>query len=130
MNEKPSCPSSTDLRDWADNPLSGKHFVTVHQDTLRALANKIDQDALVLLQMRSALEEIEDSHVPDQSAASGLPEIVYVLEWVAHLRQLARRGLKRPRYDKTFCSNCGREFGPGDHGFSHCDSHEGILGKL
>lgn len=29
------------------------------------------------------------------------------------------------RFDKTFCSNCGREFGPGDHGFSHCDQHPG-----
>lgn len=27
------------------------------------------------------------------------------------------------KFDKTFCSQCGREFGPGDHGFSHCDSH-------
>lgn len=28
------------------------------------------------------------------------------------------------RFDKTFCSQCGREFGPGDHGFSHCSTHE------
>jgi len=29
-----------------------------------------------------------------------------------------------PKYDKTFCSQCGREFGPGDHGFSHCEDHD------
>ncbi len=29
------------------------------------------------------------------------------------------------RYENTFCSNCGREFGPGDHGFSHCENHPG-----
>lgn len=29
------------------------------------------------------------------------------------------------RFDKTYCSNCGREFGPGDHGFSHCYQHPG-----
>ena len=29
-----------------------------------------------------------------------------------------------PKFDKTFCSNCGREFGPGDHGFSHCHQHQ------
>lgn len=28
-----------------------------------------------------------------------------------------------PKFDKTWCSNCGREFGPGDHGYSHCDQH-------
>ena len=22
------------------------------------------------------------------------------------------------------CSQCGKEFGPGDHGFSHCDQHQ------
>lgn len=30
-----------------------------------------------------------------------------------------------PRFDKTFCSQCGGEFGPGDGGFSHCDQHAG-----
>lgn len=29
------------------------------------------------------------------------------------------------RFDKTYCSQCGGEFGPGDNGFSHCDQHEG-----
>lgn len=30
-----------------------------------------------------------------------------------------------PRFDETFCSQCGGEFGPGYSGFSHCDQHEG-----
>lgn len=29
-----------------------------------------------------------------------------------------------PKFDKTHCSQCGGEFGPGDSGFSHCDQHE------
>lgn len=29
------------------------------------------------------------------------------------------------RYDNVFCSQCGRGFGPGDHGFSHCEDHPG-----
>lgn len=29
-----------------------------------------------------------------------------------------------PQYKKTFCSQCGAEFGPGDHGYSHCDQHQ------
>lgn len=28
-----------------------------------------------------------------------------------------------PRYDKTYCSQCGQEFGPGDCGYSHCENH-------
>lgn len=27
------------------------------------------------------------------------------------------------KFDKTYCSQCGGEFGPGDDGFSHCDQH-------
>ena len=28
-------------------------------------------------------------------------------------------------YEKTSCSQCGREFGPGEHGWSHCQDHPG-----
>lgn len=28
-----------------------------------------------------------------------------------------------PRFEHTYCSQCGREFGPGDHGYSHCHQH-------
>ncbi|MDQ2079513.1 hypothetical protein RA307_04905 [Xanthobacteraceae bacterium Astr-EGSB] len=28
-----------------------------------------------------------------------------------------------PKFTKTSCSQCGREFGPGDEGFSHCHQH-------
>jgi hypothetical protein len=35
-----------------------------------------------------------------------------------------------PKFAKTFCSQCGQEFGPGDHGFSHCSDHQGkIIGQ-
>lgn len=27
------------------------------------------------------------------------------------------------KFQETFCSQCGGAFGPGDHGYSHCDSH-------
>lgn len=29
------------------------------------------------------------------------------------------------RFEKTYCSQCGGEFGPGDHGYSHCSDHGG-----
>ena len=28
-----------------------------------------------------------------------------------------------PKFEKTYCSSCGRQFGPGDHGYSHCEDH-------
>jgi hypothetical protein len=27
------------------------------------------------------------------------------------------------RYENVSCSQCGRDFGPGDHGYSHCQDH-------
>lgn len=30
-----------------------------------------------------------------------------------------------PRFQKTFCSQCSGEFGPGDQGYSHCEDHGG-----
>jgi len=27
------------------------------------------------------------------------------------------------KYEQTYCSQCGGEFGPGDHGFSACSDH-------
>lgn len=34
-----------------------------------------------------------------------------------------------PRFPSISCSQCGESFGPGDHGFSSCDSHEGMVAK-
>ena len=31
---------------------------------------------------------------------------------------------KPPKFQKTYCSQCGAEFGPGDHGYSHCEDHK------
>jgi hypothetical protein len=36
----------------------------------------------------------------------------------------ARGEAPPPKFDKTFCSQCGGEFGPGDSGYSHCVDHE------
>lgn len=31
------------------------------------------------------------------------------------------------KFENVSCSQCGKEFGPGDHGFSHCEDHEAIV---
>ena len=28
-----------------------------------------------------------------------------------------------PKFPETWCSHCAQAFGPGDHGFSHCENH-------
>lgn len=41
------------------------------------------------------------------------------------------RGIERcqdPRFAETSCSQCGREFGPGNYGFSNCKNHKGKFG--
>jgi hypothetical protein len=42
----------------------------------------------------------------------------------SELREIATAALS-PKYSNVYCSQCGGDFGPGDHGFSHCDSHKG-----
>jgi hypothetical protein len=31
------------------------------------------------------------------------------------------------KFEATYCSNCGKSFGPGDNGFSHCENHAGLF---
>lgn len=31
--------------------------------------------------------------------------------------------VKAARFENVSCSQCGRDFGPGEHGFSHCRNH-------
>ena len=34
------------------------------------------------------------------------------------------------KFNDTYCSQCGQSFGPGNHGYSHCDNHKGkTMGK-
>lgn len=32
-----------------------------------------------------------------------------------------------PKFSNVSCSQCGEDFGPGDHGFSRCQDHDFIL---
>lgn len=44
-----------------------------------------------------------------------------------HLNEhLSSKPPEPPRFSETFCSSCGRGFGPGDHGYSHCENHAGL----
>ena len=34
------------------------------------------------------------------------------------------------KFANTFCSQCGKEFGPGNHGFSHCQDHNKSIKEM
>ena len=36
-----------------------------------------------------------------------------------------KKAVRTPRFPETFCSQCGKGFGPGDSGYSHCHQHKG-----
>ena len=42
------------------------------------------------------------------------------------LADLLRIMVQSPKFSQTSCSHCGEVFGPGDHGFSHCEDHRGV----
>jgi len=44
-------------------------------------------------------------------------------------RFAALTGERKPRFENVYCSACGCEFGPGDHGFSHCEHHANLKGE-
>lgn len=35
-----------------------------------------------------------------------------------------------PRFNETYCSQCGKEFGPGDCGYSQCSDHDKNMSKI
>lgn len=39
--------------------------------------------------------------------------------------QLEGKADEQPKFTNVFCSQCGKDFGPGDHGYSHCENHAG-----
>lgn len=45
-----------------------------------------------------------------------------------HLREVIEAATQ-PKFPYTYCSQCGESFGPGNHGFSECESHKGMVAK-
>lgn len=45
-----------------------------------------------------------------------------------HCHVLGHAGspLSPAKFSNVTCSQCGRSFGPGDHGFSRCKNHRGM----
>lgn len=61
---------------------------------------------------------------------AGVGEILMIAQhdWdmIREVAAVAFAYAPRPKFANVSCSHCGKSFGPGDHGFSHCDSHAGL----
>jgi len=75
---------------------------------------------MMLIEARSFAEFVYNS---SREKGDGMCEAA-----VAALTKIPKQDGKAPRYPEVGCSQCGRRFGPGDHGFSHCDSHKHLKG--
>ena len=57
-------------------------------------------------------------------------KISVMVVWLeANQPDVFRRGIwdtliPQYKFEQVSCSQCGGEFGPGDHGFSHCENHK------
>ena len=58
---------------------------------------------------------------------------VEILKFAAALAQTygieMAKSAEMPHFAQTFCAQCGRQFGPGRHGFSRCGDHAGMASK-
>ena len=76
--------------------------------------------------MQKCKEEIKwaQENINEMNAIGGYcdEDKIYLPCWLkAHQEILA---LMEPKFPVTHCSQCGESFGPGDHGYSHCDDHK------
>jgi len=65
--------------------------------------------------------------VANAAMSHGLPGSIYANARAAVEGVLAEWEALKPthKFASVSCSNCGQQFGPGDHGYSHCENHAG-----
>ena len=79
-------------------------------------------------ELEEALQNISNGDTPwmDSDGCHTTPAEIYqkyAKQVLAQQGESPRFETKSPRFDNTYCSQCGSEFGPGDHGYSHCNDH-------
>lgn len=74
------------------------------------------------LTLRQLSRHLNRTPVDDPEYAAWA-EAVSVMQSAADAISAAAPGLYR--FDPVSCSQCGRAFGAGDHGVSHCEDHTG-----
>lgn len=59
----------------------------------------------------------------DKLKKSGLPEMPSEFQSLMYKKEVAHR------FEKTYCSMCGNDFGPASAGYSHCSDHDPVGGR-
>lgn len=75
--------------------------------------------------LKACHDYIEARQSPDLERRAVAFRAVHMAFWLCFACETERKLAHQPsvRYSETSCSQCGRLFGPGDHGFSHCEDH-------
>ena len=104
------CPDwgATEGRRWSALDAKTRHEVIDASDRVGPTANEAD-----LIQTIALLDGMRDL---DARAAA------------ARLRRELEFRFSGKRFRNVCCSACGGAFGPGDHGYSSCKSHEKAVG--
>lgn len=89
---------------------------------------KVERDLLakqpagvLLAAMRQIVREADAACRGATVQAVGIATLQYIRKLA--LDAIPAQEKSAPRFPNVTCSQCGGEFGPGDHGFSHCENH-------
>ena len=66
---------------------------------------------------------IEERHIHEALAMLRVCHEKAAKPYLDRLAAIHSIRLPPPVFAQVFCSQCGQEFGPGYHGFSHCEDH-------
>lgn len=79
-----------------------------------------------LMEILARVRYMADCHEPNEETLAKIYDQTTEAE---SIQNASKGGEKEPRFENVGCSQCGRSFGPGDHGFSHCENHAGLKGE-
>lgn len=100
------------------------------RDVLRSRITSADprkvETVKVVIEYYDRLLDVHSDRIAKDAANA---DFVMTVEDYQTLRNYIFMMNRRPKFENVSCSNCGRSFGPGNHGFSHCDNHKGLIPK-
>jgi len=82
-----------------------------------------ENDRVALTDFRYLARRLLDN-TPKMTTVVGKHYIAKFKKFVVEIEKELRDD-RLPRFTNVYCSQCGADFGPGDHGYSHCEKHRG-----